>query len=60
MSEDAALRPLGVGVDLNTDIAFFEDLFATGRAAAERWLASHFEALGDRSTVDLRAMFQGG
>jgi NTE family protein len=60
LGEDAALRPLGVGVDLNTDIAFFEELFATGRAAAERWLKANFDALGERSTVDLRAMFQGG
>ncbi|GAM97094.1 ferredoxin reductase [alpha proteobacterium U9-1i] len=60
LNEDAALRPLGVGVDLNTDMDFFEDLFAIGRAAAERWLKAHFDALGERSSVDLRAMFQGG
>lgn len=59
VSEDQALAPLGVGTDLNTDIAFFEELFATGRAACERWLETHFDALGERSTVDLRAMFEG-
>jgi NTE family protein len=57
VSEGEALAPLGVGVDLNTDLGFFEDLFATGRAAADRWLAEHFDALGKRSTVDLYAMF---
>lgn len=58
LSEGQALAPLGVGVDLNTDLGFFEDLFATGRGAAERWLGAHFDALGKRSTVDLGAMFR--
>jgi NTE family protein len=57
LSEAQALTPLGIGVDLNTDLRFLEDLFATGRKAAERWLEAHFDALGERSTVDLAAMF---
>jgi NTE family protein len=57
VSEGQALAPLGVGVDLNTDLGFFEELFATGREAADRWLGEHFDALGKRSTVDLAAMF---
>lgn len=59
LSEDQALAPLGIGSDLNTDLSFFEGLFKTGRAACERWLGTHFEALGQSSTVDLRAMFEG-
>lgn len=58
VSEEQPLTPLGVGVNLNSDLAFFEDLFAVGRAAAERWLGAHYEALGERSTVDLAAMFR--
>lgn len=58
LSEDQPLAPLGVGVDLNTDLGFFEQLFATGRAAAARWLQTHYDALGERSTVDLAAMFR--
>lgn len=58
VSEGQALTPLGVGVDLNTDLGFFNDLFAKGRTAADRWLAEHFDALGERSTVDLAAMFR--
>jgi NTE family protein len=58
VSEGQALAPLGVGVDLNTDLSFFEDLFTTGRKAADAWLAQHFDALGERSTVDLAAMFR--
>ena len=58
LSEAQALTPLGLGVDLNTDLTFFNTLFDTGRAAAERWLGEHFDALGERSTVDLGAMFR--
>ena len=58
LSEAQVLTPLGLGVDLNTDLTFFNTLFDTGRAAAERWLGAHFEALGERSTVDLAAMFR--
>ena len=59
LSEDQALRPLGRGVDLNTDLDFFEDLFSAGRAASARWLDAYFESLGHRSSIDLRAMFAG-
>lgn len=58
VSEGQPLAPLGVGVDLNTDLAFFEQLFTTGRAAADLWLANNYDALGERSTVDLSAMFR--
>lgn len=58
VSEGTALTPLGAGGDLNTDLAFFNRLFAVGRAAAEAWLARNFDALGRRSTVDLAAMFR--
>ena len=46
LSEGQPLAPLGVGVDLNTDMAFFERLFATGREAAGRWLGSAFRRAG--------------
>lgn len=58
VSEGVALTPLGLGVDLNTDMSFFRGLFDTGRAAADRWLGEHFDDLGHRSTVDLAAMFR--
>lgn len=57
LSEAQALTPLGLGVNFNTDLAFFNQLFETGRSAADRWLGVHFDALGERSTVDLAAMF---
>ncbi len=58
LSEGQPLAPLRVGVDLNTDLAFFEQLFVIGRAAADRWLSAHYADLGRRSTVDLAAMFR--
>ena len=57
VSEGTPLTPLTLGCDLNTDLSFFRDLFTSGRSAADRWLAAHFDALGQRSTVDLGAMF---
>lgn len=57
--EDHPLRPLGIGMDLNTDLEFFESLFSAGRAACARWLEAHFDALGERSSVDLRTLFEG-
>jgi NTE family protein len=59
ISDDANLLPLAAGSKLNTDFGFFEQLFAFGRTSSDVWLAEHFDALGERSTVDLRAMFAG-
>jgi NTE family protein len=58
VSETQPLAPLGIGVDLNTDLNFFERLYVTGRGAGDRWLNEHYDALGQRSTVDLAAMFR--
>jgi hypothetical protein len=38
-AKSTALTPLGLGVDLNTDLSFFNTLFDTGRGAAERSMA---------------------
>ena len=53
------LRPLGASSKLNAEWAFLQHLFEIGRGAASRWLEAHFEDLGVRSSVDIRAMFQG-
>ncbi|MDZ4691278.1 patatin-like phospholipase family protein [Terricaulis sp.] len=58
LSEGTALTPLGSGIDLNTDLNFFNQLFEIGWSAADAWLGSHFDAIGKRSTVDLAAMFR--
>jgi NTE family protein len=43
---------------LSTDYEFFEMLRDNGRRAARRFLDAHFDDLGARSTVDLRAELQ--
>jgi NTE family protein len=58
LSDDAALAQ-HVDADMNTDFAFFAKLHGLGRRACSAWLRRHFDDLGQRSTVDLRAMFQG-
>lgn len=52
--------PLGATSKLNTSHAFMEMLFKGGVAAADRWLAAHFDDLGHKSSLDLRAIFQTG
>jgi NTE family protein len=59
ISSDDALASLDGGARLNTDMAFFEHLFAVGRDASDAWIAAHFDELGTASTVDVRAMFEG-
>jgi NTE family protein len=59
VSDDVALLPLAAGSKLNTDMAFFEQLFQIGRLACDRWLDDHFDDLGQVSTVNLRRLFQG-
>ncbi len=53
------IKPLGASSKLNAEWAFLQHLFGVGRAAAGDWLDENYEGLGNRSTVDIRAMFQG-
>ena len=59
MIAEPALAELDASSKLNSERAFIEMLFETGVQAADEWLEAHFEALGARSSVDLRSMFQG-
>jgi len=54
-----ALIPLGASSKMNTEWAFLTHLRDLGRETATQWLETHFEDVGERSTVDLRAMFMG-
>ncbi|MFZ5749703.1 MAG: patatin-like phospholipase family protein [Pseudomonadota bacterium] len=54
-----ALLSLGASSKLNAEWAFLTHLRDLGRQTARDWLARHFDDIGQRSTVDLRAMFQG-
>ena len=57
-AEDA-LKPLGASSKLNAEWAFLRHLFDIGHRTADDWLAENFDDLGQRSTVDIQAMFQG-
>lgn len=53
------LKELGASSKMNAEWAFLTHLRDLGRETAERWLDTHFDSVGEKSTVDLRAMFQG-
>lgn len=59
VSADKALEPLSASSKMNAEWDFLEHLFDVGRRAAGRWLERNFEHLGARSSVDIRAMFEG-
>lgn len=55
-SEDE-LASLGASSKLSSEPAFLEHLFTIGRATADRWLATHFDDINHRSTLDLAKTF---
>jgi NTE family protein len=59
VQDEMSLSALGASSKLNTEHEFLDMLFAKGRQAAEQWIATHFDALGERSTVNIRDLFQG-
>jgi NTE family protein len=54
---DDVMRGLGAASKLNADGAFLRQLCALGRQRAKIWIDRHFEDLGSRSTVDIRAAY---
>jgi NTE family protein len=42
---------------LNAEWSFFKELKDLGRASAKKWLARNFDAIGRRSTLDLKAAY---
>ncbi len=53
----AALAEHTASTRLNTSWDFFRGLHEAGRAAAAAWLDEHFDDIGTRATLDLRAEF---
>lgn len=53
----ARMKGLGVSSKLNAGWPFLVYLKEIGRQAASEWLAQHFDAVGERSTVDIKAKF---
>lgn len=59
IGDEDAMRALGASSKLNAEMAFLDLLHMRGRGAAEAWLAVNFDAIGVRSSLDIRTIFQG-
>jgi NTE family protein len=59
VSAEDELRKLGVASKGNASIDFLHYLRDVGRKAAEQWLQTSWDAIGERSSIDVRAMFLG-
>lgn len=59
VENQAELKPLGASSKMNVEWAFLTKLRDIGRATASQWLDKNIADIGERSTVDLRAMFEG-
>jgi NTE family protein len=54
---DDVMRGLGASSKLNADGGFLRQLRALGRVRAQAWIDRHFDDLGSRSTIDIRAVY---
>jgi NTE family protein len=59
IGDEVTMSALGASSKLNAEIAFLNLIFEHGRTAAEGWLEANFSAVGVRSSLDIRAIFQG-
>ena len=59
VENQAELKPLGASSKMNVEWEFLTKLRDLGRETVTCWLDENFAAIGERSTVDLRQMFQG-
>lgn len=57
VADEEGLAPYNASSKLNTDPRLLQALFTLGRAAGQRWLAEHAEAVGLRGTVDIEQVF---
>jgi NTE family protein len=55
--DDAEMSQLGIATKLNPDWDFLCRLRDAGRRRAEEWLDTHFELVGETSSVDLAQLF---
>lgn len=56
--DDELMTQLGVATKLSPDRAFLDRLKEAGRASMDTFLKTHWADIGQRGTVDLKAMFQ--
>ena len=57
INDEPAMEPLGAVSKFNVEPDFLDYLFKLGRKAALTWLASTFDSLGLRRSIDIRARF---
>ncbi len=57
INDDDSLAPLGAVSKFNIEPEFLEFLFQLGRTAAARWLASTFDLIGVKTSIDIAARF---
>ncbi len=53
------MADMGASSKLNAEWAFLRHLFDIGRDKARDWLDECYDGLGDHSTIDTRALYQG-
>ena len=51
------MKGLGVSSKMNARMDFLLHLKAIGREVADAWIATHFDAIGRRSTIDIKEKF---
>jgi NTE family protein len=57
VSDDEAMKKLGVSSKLNADWGALTDLRDRGRERADEWLESNYDHIGMRSTVDIHERY---
>lgn len=57
IADEAGLSAYGASSKLNSDMRLLQSLFQLGREAARQWLADHFDAVGQRATVEIGEVF---
>ncbi|GEP55335.1 hypothetical protein [Reyranella soli] len=57
IEDEKQMRGLGVPSKLNARLDFLLHLKAIGREVADRWIGHNFDAIGRRSTIDVKEMF---
>jgi len=57
IGNEEKMRALGVASKMNADLDFLVHLKALGRTTAEDWLKANWAAIGERSSLDIRATF---
>jgi NTE family protein len=57
IGNEEKMRALGVTSKMNADLDFLLYLKELGRTTAEEWLKANWDAIGERSSLDIRATF---